>query len=336
MSSTSSSPPFTQAQVEEYRQSTPWAFPVNIEDDVDMGEMVHSTPNGSAVRVGGSPVFARSSASVGVLSPQMPVGDVGVGVDRPVSGSSAGTATARSSRRSGRSGRSGRSRPPVDMEAERMEEEVRRQGSWEYSHHTTSQHGGDASASRSHSRHHSAPTGSSSVMSFAPGDRMSISTVSPERASDYAKMSMSSATPPPSDVPISTYMKRVVDLVKKVHKMPWYAGERCTVDYYPGKKGKKSGRGGGDEDSLYDRRVGHVTAVSWKSREYALWRQSHYGHVGRVGDEEEEDEGESYYDGEGRVGEEEEEGRRSESMDSATGVIEPFPFIDNNNNVQHV
>ncbi len=35
-----------------------------------------------------------------------------------------------------------------------------------------------------------------------------------------------------------------------------------------------------DLDDLYDRQnLMHVTAVSWKSREYIAWRESHYGHV---------------------------------------------------------
>jgi len=108
--------------------------------------------------------------------------------------------------------------------------------------------------------------------------------VSPERASDYAKMSMSSATPPPSNASVKTYLHRFVGLVRKIHRLPWVAPDRVTADFYPekGKAKRRSsgGSGGGGVDDLYDRRDMHVIAVSWKSRDYIAWRQSNYGHMG--------------------------------------------------------
>lgn len=111
--------------------------------------------------------------------------------------------------------------------------------------------------------------------------------VSPERASDYAKMSMSSATPPPSNASVKTYLHRFTTLVKKIHRLPWVAPDRLTVDFYPEKgkarrrRGGSDGSGSGDLDDLFDRGDMHVTAISWKSRDYIAWRQSNYGHVGR-------------------------------------------------------
>ncbi|KAF9448792.1 hypothetical protein P691DRAFT_759624 [Macrolepiota fuliginosa MF-IS2] len=142
--------------------------------------------------------------------------------------------------------------------------------------------------------------------------------VSPERASDYAMMSMSSATPPPSDVSVKTYLRRLVDIVKKVYGLPWMSRERVTVDYYPGgeKEGKKKKK---DSEDLYDRSMVHATAVSWKSREYTAWRQSHYGHVAAGG-------GSPGAYGPGSAGALSASSSGTMSPDSVAGVIEPFPF----------
>lgn len=150
--------------------------------------------------------------------------------------------------------------------------------------------------------------------------------VSPERASDYAKMSMSSATPPPSNASVTTYMSRFVKLVKKIHELPWVAKDRATVDYYPdnGKRSGKKGRGK-DPDDLYDRRNMHVTAVSWKSKEYIAWRQSHYGHLA----------GSSGSASVGASSPYNSLGGTTMSPDSEAGIIEPFPFTSTDNGHIH-
>lgn len=166
------------------------------------------------------------------------------------------------------------------------------------------------------------------TLSGTTEDRRSIDTpilVSPERASDYAKMSMSSATPPPSDVSLNTYFSRLVDLVKKIQRMPWMGGDRVTVDYYPGGGGGKKR----ERDDLYDRgSARHVTSVSWKSRSYIAWRQSNYGYIGSGGES-----------GGGLASVSEGYGRwtprtvttTTTSVDSATAIIEPFPYSNTNN-----
>jgi len=139
--------------------------------------------------------------------------------------------------------------------------------------------------------------------------------VSPERASDYAMMSMSSATPPPSNASVRTYLGRLVEIVKRVYGLPWMSRERVTVDYYPGGKGKEGKKK--DSEDLYDRNTAHVMAVSWKSREYAAWRQSHYGHVSGEG-----------LSGSAPIGPLSLSPSSSATMspDSVAGIIEPFPF----------
>jgi hypothetical protein len=165
--------------------------------------------------------------------------------------------------------------------------------------------------------------------------------VSPERASDYAKMSMSSATPPPSNVSITTYFSRFVDLARRIQKMPWMGGDRVTVDYYPG-KGAKGAHKRKDPEDLYDRRnMRHVTTVSWKSRGYIAWRQSHYGHIGGGGGGSSVRSDVLSEDPLSLSRASSRASNASMSLDSLTAIIEPFPFITSddaevNRNTPHV
>ena len=77
---------------------------------------------------------------------------------------------------------------------------------------------------------------------------------SPDRTSDYARMSMSSSS--------SSFS--LCSLLKKIHRLPWVA-ERVTVDYIPGNRSHVSGSNASvsssqrtPSPSLSSRKHGHL------------------------------------------------------------------------------
>lgn len=143
----------------------------------------------------------------------------------------------------------------------------------------------------------------------------------PEPAPDYARMSMLSETPPPSNASVHTYLNRFTKFCKKVGKMPWMSAERTTADYYPEKNIQRKKPKNLFEEDWYDRDAKEITTVSWKSRRYIEKRQGMHGGLhfemvvgggnGQGGDVV------SPYLG---------SWESTKSPNSVTGVIEPFPF----------
>lgn len=159
---------------------------------------------------------------------------------------------------------------------------------------------------------------STSWQAFTPIDSPVLA--APEPAPDYARMSMVSETPPPSNASAHTYLNRLANFVKKVHKMPWKA-ERVTGDYYPEKKIQRRKAKTHFQEDWYDRDAKEITAVSWRSRRFIEQQQATHGrhNLGMIPGEgvRNEDVASPYL---GSL----EPSMKSHS--SSTGFIEPFPF----------